>query len=396
MRHLTVACLTHRRVPLELLARLPRGAAVAGTLRPLAEGCDATGVVVLSTCNRFEVYVDSAGRLSRGVVAEAIAAVSGLAPDAVATHLELHRDDDAVAHLFGVAAGLDSRVVGEEEILGQVRAAADTARGADTLAGELTSLFQWAVRAGRRARRTGGFGEQRSTAHHAVQAIEGMLGGVVGRLVVVVGNGQMATRTVHVLRARGTSTVVCARRVDAARSALPATQVEPLEALPALLANADAVVCATSSPTPVITTAMVGAALVDRCARPLPVVDLSIPRNVEPTVGSLPGVTVLDLDTLTAPDRDRVGHGDTEPARQTLATELDAYREWRCGQQIGGLIRAMVDSAEDLRVREVARLSAGTDSRQRDLLDEVTRRVVGKLVHEAVTTLRGQAARLAG
>lgn len=390
MTGLTAACLTHRRTSLDVLALMPRGEALSAVAGTLLASCGADGIAALSTCNRFELYVDSTAPLEPGVLAAAIADAVGIADDVIAARIEVLTGPAAAEHLFSVAAGLDSRIVGEDEVLGQVRAAATVAATASTLTPELHALFQWAIRAGRRSRRLASLPRQRSAAVQAVDALQQLLGGLGGRRVLVVGTGRMASRAARALSSAGASLVV-AGRSTAGTLAEDGGVIQSLSKIPSLLPSVDAVICATSSPTPLVTADMLRRALSDG-HRKLPIVDLAVPANVDRACSALSTVTLLDLDTLAAHvDDDSVTSEQRHRAEDVVRAEVRAYSEWRRSRDVAALIRAVTARAEDVRTAELARVGDRAGQAQ-PMLEEVTRRVVNKLVHDIVVGIRQRAA----
>jgi glutamyl-tRNA reductase len=386
---LTAALITHRRAPLAVLERMPRGAELPSALAQVIRALPVGGAVGLSTCNRFELYLDSTGTPpGRAEVAAALTELTGVPKAVMGESLELVRGPDAVRHLFAVAAGLESRLLGEDEILGQVRTAARTAEQAGTATVGLRSLFEWGVRTGRRARRAAGLVEGRvSLATHAVAVLEQRLGPLGGRTVLLLGSGHMAGRVAAALRCRDARPVVLVRRPGAAPAGGP--PVLPLDELPDAIDCADAVLCATSAPQPVLSAALLARAAQQRGGRPpLVVIDLAVPRNVEVPAGRAAGVELLDLDALT--------EGDAAPAcaafgRRALRVVTEETRAFcaRDGQAAAGsLIEQVLRHGEGIRLAEVkraARLSPSTDPR---LLDELTARVLAKVLHAPIAAIR--------
>src|SRR5262245_21935325 len=226
MTYLWAACATHRRVPVSLLERFPRGDQVPAVLARLQDLPGVEGALVLSTCNRYEIYLSTARSFSRTELAELVATTAGVDLETVGPELEVHTTDEVVHHLFSVAAGLDSRAPGEGEILGQLRTAAQTAADVGSLDRELATLVQWAVRAGRRARRTAGAPVGRSSVGTAgVRLARQHLGSLQGRSVLVVGAGKVAGQTVRRLAQEGARAVLAARDPARAAERFPAHQV---------------------------------------------------------------------------------------------------------------------------------------------------------------------------
>jgi glutamyl-tRNA reductase len=391
MTHLWAACATHHRVPVSVLERFPRGDQVPAVLARLRALPGVRGALVLSTCNRYETYLSTDRAFSAAELGELLATTAGVDLATVGQTLDVHTGDDAVHHLFSVSAGLDSRAPGEGEILGQLRSAAQTAAHGESLDRELASLAQWAVRAGRRARRAGGSPVGRTSVGDAgVRLLHQHLDDLAGRVVLMVGAGRVAAQTVRSLTDEGARVVVAARDPERAAARFPAQEVVALPLTRDLLAGADAVVCATSAPGALLTGSMLVSASARR-RRPLVVVDLAVPRNVEPPPYDVPGLTLLDLDSLPGRDRHDLSPG-LDAARATIRAETASYLAGRAARQAGDLLAAVTARAEEVRRAELARVDGRVSDRERDLVDEVTRRLVGTLLHPALVGLRDLAA----
>ena len=392
MTRLWAACATHHRVPVALLERFPRGDQVPAVLARLRDLPGVNGALVLSTCNRYETYLSTDRSFSRPELAELLGATAGVDPDLVGAALDVRSGDDAVHHLFSVSAGLDSRAPGEGEILGQLRAAAQTAALEGALDLALASLVQGAVTAGRRARRAGGTLPARtSVGREGVQLVRRRLDGLRDRTVLVVGAGRVAAEAVDALTEGGARAVVAARDPAGAAERFPAYDVVALPLTPALLLAVDAVVCATSAPGAILSSTTLVAAMARREGTPLVVVDLAVPRNVEPVPDTLPGLTTLDLDALPGHGREQLSSG-FEAARETVAAETASYLSARAARQAGDLLGAVTARAEEVRREELARVEAQLSDDERALLEDVTRRLVGKLLHPALVGIRELAA----
>jgi glutamyl-tRNA reductase len=387
---LTAVCLTHHEAPLEVLECLPRGRSLAPALVALGRSPGVRGALLLSTCNRYEAYLTSDAPLDVAAVTATLAESAGLPSATVAKLIEWHHDADAVAHLFSVAAGLDSRLVGEGEILGQLRSAAQAAAAAGYLDADLATLSQWAVRAGRRARRVSGWTSTRiSVADQAVGVLESTLGGLSGRRVLVLGAGRLAQRSVRALTAQAATPVVCARDPAGAAKSLGSVRPVPMQLWPALIGAVDAVICATSAEQPILTTAQLATALPDPAARPVVVIDLAVPRNVEPQAAKLASLVYLDLDALARYDGCQpASRPDVRAAQHAVADETRDYLAARAGRQSSALLQELSEHAETIRRGELARVAGRVTDSDLAVIEEVTRRMVNKLLHPAITGIR--------
>jgi len=400
-----VVGLNFKSAPLELLERL----AVDPERLPkaLAHLLDRDHVhegVILSTCNRVEVYT-AISRFHGGAtdVRRFLAEFHHLEPQDFADQLYSYYEERAVRHLFAVASGVDSLVVGESQILGQVREAFRSAQAEQAVGPVLTTLFGQAIKVGRRARtETDVAAGPTSTLAVGLRVAERQLGSLAGRRVLVVGAGKMGRLAGRSLRAAGVGELVVANRSSANGAALARElggRHVRLDQVGDGLAAADLVVASTASMAPTVTAATVAEALARRQPSgkprpPLVLLDLGVPRDVEPEVRSLPGVFLADLDGLRAvletEDDGRVA--EVERVRRLIAEESSGFMTWQREVRLGPVIRALRARAEEVRRRELARAEArlaGLDASERAAVEAVTSRLVNKLLHEPV--VRGKA-----
>jgi glutamyl-tRNA reductase len=398
-----------RSAPIELLERLAidierRPKALAGLL-DLEHVHEA---VVVSTCNRVEVYTAiSRFHGAAGDVRRFLADLHGLGLDEFASHLYDYYEERAVQHLFAVAAGVDSMVVGEAQILGQVREAFQAAQAERTVGPVLSALFARAIKVGRRARSETGIGSGlASTVTVGLRVAEGQLGGLAGRRALLVGAGGVARLAGRALREAGAGELVVANRTAATGTALARQlggRAVPLERVTDELALADLAVAATAGTTPTVTAATVAAALARRAGPeagepgPLVLLDLGVPRDVEPGVRGLPGVVLADLDALRAVlETDEGPRREVERVRSLIAQETAAFMGGQREARLVPTIRALRVQAEQVRQQELAKASArlaGLDERQRAAVEAVTRGLVNKLLHDPMVRGKTLAAR---
>jgi glutamyl-tRNA reductase len=405
----------YRSAPLELLERL----AVDAERRPkaLAGLLDLEHVheaVVVSTCNRVEVYVAiSRFHGAAGDVRRFLADLRGLALGEFTDHLYDYYEERAVQHLFAVAAGIDSMVVGEAQILSQVREAFQAAQAERAVGPVLSALFARAIKVGRRARSETGIGAGlASTVTVGLRVADAQLGGLAGRRALLVGAGRVARLAGRALRKAGAGELVVANRTPASGAALArelAGRAVPLDRVAEELALADLAVAATAGTTPTVTAATVTDALARRtgpggapaASRPPPgplvVLDLGVPRDVEPEVRELPGVVLADLDALRAVlETDEGPRREVERVRALIAQETAAYMGGQREARLVPTIRALRARAEQVRQQELAKASArlaGLDERQRAAVEAVTRGLVNKLLHDPMVRGKTLAAR---
>ena len=400
-----VVGLSHRTVPLDLLERM----AVAESQLPkaladLTKRTFVTEAVLLSTCHRVEAYVvaerfHGAAQDIRNFLSE----LAFVPPEEITDGLYTYSDEAAAAHLFGVSAGLDSVVLGESQILGQVRDAWERARAEGAAGAGLSALFRHALEAGKRARTETGIGRGiTSLAHAAVAMATGHLGTLEGRRVVVLGAGEMGEGMASALsgaRAGGGDLVVVNRTWERATALAERVggRALPFEELPRALTEADLLLSSTGAPGVVVEESDLAAATVGRPERPLLVVDLGMPRNVDPGVGDLPSVTLLDLADLRAFVDSGLDERRKEVVRvrSIVADELARYGADAAARQVAPTVAALRRHAEAVRVGEMerhrARLS-DLDEREQEAVEALTRAIVAKLLHDPTVRLKGAAA----
>jgi glutamyl-tRNA reductase len=379
--------ISHRSAPVSLLEEVTVGIGdTSGVLGELKAGA-VSEAVVLATCNRVEVYADTDG-FHAGVdaITDLLARRSGVPLEELSKHLYVHWEGQAVVHLFQVACGLDSMVIGESQILGQLRRA--YAASGDTAGRVLHELFQTALRVGKRAHTETGIdvaGQSLVTVglEHAVRAV----GELEGRRVLVVGAGSMGALAGATLRRAGVSDVVVANRTpeNAARLALSLEgRGVGLDALADELVIADVVLTSTGATGLVVHRETVAAAVARRGGRPLAILDLALPRDVDPQVRSLPGVTLVDLETLqTALAGTDAGAG-VDAAREIVTEEVGTFLTWQKSSRVAPTVVALRSKADELVAAELARLSnklPELGERERAEVEQAVRRVVQTLLH---------------
>ena len=294
---------SHHTAPLALREKLAldatRSAALAARLQQTPGLQEFT---LLSTCNRVELYGVAADQTAVARLRDALCEITGCAPDEAAQVLVLRHNHDAITHLFSVSSGLDSQIVGETEILGQVKAAYDTALAQKWTGPVLNRVFQKAFQAAKHIRSNTGIGDgQISIATVAVDLAGRIFGELSSVKILVVGAGDIGLKTVIAFQGRGAKSItVASRTLSKAEAATaqtggwPATMAE----LPEIIADADIVASSTSAPDAVITHDLVAAAMKRRRSRPLFLIDLALPRDIEPATAKISDVYLYNLDDL--------------------------------------------------------------------------------------------------
>jgi glutamyl-tRNA reductase len=393
---IVVIGLNHRTVPLDLLERTTVAPdALPKALHDLVTRPNISEAVLLSTCNRTEVYA-VAERFHGAYqdIRDFLCQLAGMAPEDLQPHFYSQHDVAAVAHLFSVAAGLESAVVGESEILGQVRSAWLSAQAQGTARAALNLLFRHALEAGKRARTETGIGRSTaSVSHAAVEMATERLGTLTGARVLVVGAGAMGEGIVTALAGAGVGEVVVVNRSLERAEALAARvggRAAPVASLPSALADAEVLLTSTGAGSVVIEAEVVERA---KAGRPLLVVDVAVPRDVDPAVADVPGVTLLDLDDL----RDWAARGAAERATEAakvghiVAEEVGRYSEEAVARQAAPLVAQLRERAEAIRRRELERFEtrlATLDDRERAAVENLTNAIVAKLLHEPTAQLK--------
>jgi glutamyl-tRNA reductase len=393
-----VVGVSHHTAPVELLERLALEPSLVEKLMhalQLTEHVQETAV--LATCNRIEIYTD-VDRFHGSVeaICQTLCELAEQSTEAVVPHLYVHYDDAAVSHLFHVATGLDSMVVGEGQILGQVREALRVAQELGAAGPALNAAFQQALRVGKRTHAETGIDRAApSLVSVSLQRAEDHIGPLAGKRAVVVGAGAMASLAVSTLARLGVADIVVLNRTATKATRLAeqyAARTAPLEELADELATADLVLSCTGSVGLVLTADEVRAAR-PADAAPMAIVDLALPHDVDPTVQALPGVHLIDLRRLSdeLSDEDPEGLADVLGVRRIVAEEIQAFLGARRLASVTPTVVALRTMATGVVEAELSRL----DHRLPDLPPEVraelaltVRRVADKLMHEPTVRVK--------
>ncbi len=362
-------------------------------------------LAVLSTCNRFELYLavhdDAAGNMKAALLGYA-GHICGIPPAGLEPYVNYSADLDATLHLCRVAAGLDSMVLGEPQILGQVSDAFESAVRARTSGAVLATAFRAAIRAGRRARTETSIGQNpASVGSVAVRMAEQVIGQahLPAARVLILGAGQMAELVIKALHARGVRNLNVANRTSAHAEALAQRwngSALPLEQVERAMGEVDIVIASTGSPQPVILRGQVQRAMQRRPQRPLVLVDIAVPRDIEPAVAEVPGVRLLNLDDLqSCVDASLSERQAQVPGVEAIVDEeLAGVAAWLRDAEIRPVIAGLHKKAEEIRRRELERSMQrlqGLDDETRAYIQSMTRSMVNKLLHEPTARLRAAA-----
>ena len=361
--------MSHHHAPLEVRERLYLQ---DGQASELAEALGEA--VVLSTCNRTEIYLVGADPER---AREQLEERSGLELEGVLARWD---DGEAVSHLFRVAAGLDSLVPGESQILGQVRDAYESARTRGATGALLNRLFEDALHAGKRVRTEAKLHElPESVAASAVELGVRELGGAEGKRALLFGAGKMSELAARDLRERGAEVVISSRTLESAQDLAGRVggSAAVFDAVAVELPEADLVISATRCPYPIL-----HAEAVRPREKPLVLVDVAVPRDLDPAIGELEGCTLFDIDAL---GEGLVGREeDVREAEAIVAEEAARFAEWRRSRDAAGAIRDLRTRAEEIRSEELARAGsrlAELSDRERETVETLTTQIVNKLLH---------------
>lgn len=400
--HILATGLNHCTAPIELRERVAfRDARLTEALQALHGRPWVSEAAILSTCNRSELYAATPDPVvaARDITAF-LSDYHNVAPAEVQPHLYQHADDAAARHLFRVAVGLDSLVLGENQILSQVKHALQQACDVGTTRSLLNELFQRSLHLGKKARTETGLSRGAvSISSAAVDLARQVFGDLRGRRVLVVGAGKMSQQTLRHLMSSGVETVVVANRTYQRAAELAreygGTAVT-FDELERHLADADIVVSASAAPHAILTVDKLRPYLTRRRGRPLFIIDIALPRDVEPAVAELPNVYLFDIDDL----KDVADHYRQERSREVdqveamIADETQRFMSWISARDAGPVIRELRQKADALRDAECdrwLRKLGDLDAGQQDLVRQMMRSFENKLLHAPVSQIRALA-----
>lgn len=400
MDRLLLLGLNHTTAPLELRERLafsaPQRVEALGTFRSRFADCE---LVLLSTCNRIEMYAARAvhGHPREEEMIQFLAELRGLRPNEFAEHLYRKSDRHAVEHLFHVASSLDSMVLGETQILGQVREAYEASVGASAAGSILNPLFQRALAVGKQVMHETALSEGRlSVASIAVDYARGIFDRFGDKTVLSIGAGKMASLVLQSFAGlKPGKLLICNRdpaKAETLATRFGGTQV-PFEKLEDHLVAADIVLTSTGAPHAIITRQQIEGLRKRRRYRPLFLIDIAVPRDVESAVGEIDGVYLYNLDDLqqvvsqTQAQRKEV----IAAARQIVNQQVEAFLAWHRQRELGPAIHRLYNRYHAIAREELNRTLQklpNVSEAERAHLEDLTRRIVNKLLHDPIHTLR--------
>ena len=396
--NLLLVGVSHHTAPVDLREKLDFSSGdVGAAVEELATRAAVPECVVLSTCNRSEIYVGTAdAERSRLDVVDFLSEYHKLPRELFQPHLFSLEGRDAVTHLFRVAAGLDSAVIGEPQIFGQVKDAFQFASERRCIGRMLDRLFQWSFNVGKRVRRDTAIGEGAvSVSFEAVAIARKIFERLDGRRVLVVGAGDISTLTAQHLRSNGVGEILITSRTAGRAQELAAKvagRALPWEDVESALATADIVITATGAARPVLTRRQVET-VTRRRTDPLFIIDLAVPRDVEPSVGDIEQVFLYNIDDLQKFVQKNVSlrGSEVDRAEAIVAQEVEQFLAWHRSRNTKPTIVALRNHFYAIRHAELLRLEgklAGLTPEARERFEEVTRRMIEKLLHAPIEELK--------
>ena len=353
--------------------------------------------VILSTCNRLEVYalVQNSEIATRSIV-NFLSQSNGLPPETFEKYLYIKQNDEAVSHLMRVAAGLDSMVLGEPQILGQITSAYEAALSQNAAGTVLSRLFTAAIHAGKRARTETAISVNASSISSVAAGLaETLIGNLSRRQILLIGAGEMGAIAVRALVKRGASDILVANRTFETAQVLAqewAGKPISFQRLPEALASADIVITSTGAPHSILSRAMLSPACTHRQERPLFIIDIAVPRDVDPDVASLPNVHLRDIDDLQSQAEQNVQERKSEIPRveAIVAEESGKYMDWLLSLSAVSTITALRQHMEALRQKELHQLlnRLSLDEREQELVARMSHRLINKILHEPTIRLK--------
>jgi glutamyl-tRNA reductase len=402
--HIYCLGLNHTTTPIELREQFSLGEdAIRSTLARLACGHLATSIaelVIISTCNRIELYAAS----SHSVLAELeafLSDASGVSATQFHAHSYRYKDVDAARHLFTVAAGLDSLVIGEPQILGQIVRALELSRGQNMAGPILNRLFQAAIHAGKRARTETNISRNpASVSSLAASLAERVVHPIAEAQVVVIGAGEMAELAVEALRKRGAQKILVVNRTLERAHIIAdrwSADIATFENMEEALASADILISSTGAPHLILTERMVSEAMSAREQRPLVLIDIAVPRDIDSDAANIPHVKLYDIDNLNEKLEGALAErmAEVPQVKSILNEEIREFEEYMKSLEMIPIISDIRQQAESIRKemleKTLRRLPDLTDA-ERARIEAMTQALVKQILHAPTNRLRAEAA----
>lgn len=398
--HLAVLGINHKTAPVELRERVSLNAAKCAELaRRLMEGPGFSEVVPLSTCNRTEIYVVvSRPEMGRREVQRELAAVVGAHPGDLGCCLYYHRGEAAAGHLYRVAASLDSLVVGEAQIMGQIKAAYHAAHENGSTSVILNRLFRHALEVGKRVRTETRIGENPvSVSSVAVEMVKKVYDDLEGRTAMLLGAGKMGELTATHLVSQGVSSIFVSSRTFSKAEALAeqfSGRAIGFDSLDEYLPRADIIISATGAPHHVLTRGQVEEAMRRRHNRPIFLIDIAVPRDIEPEVRDVYNAFLYDMDDLkeVAAANARTRQKEAVRAEKIIDEEVANFTHWLSSLDVVPTITALREMAEEVKASEMARamakMGADLSAADRERIEAMASGIVNKILHTPMVELK--------
>ncbi|MEW6277837.1 MAG: glutamyl-tRNA reductase [Candidatus Eremiobacterota bacterium] len=394
--------LNHRTAPVDLREKVVfQSERLPEALQALKERPGIRECAILSTCNRTELYAVTQEPEAQDTLAAFLAGSQGLSPAVLSEHFYLHRGAQAVTHLFSVSSGLDSMVVGENQILGQVRSAYEAARQAAVTGPLLDRLFPWAVRVGKRARSQTRIAQGASSVSAAaVELARHIFGDLSGRRLMLLGAGKMTELTLKLLSSAGVRQITVTNRTFPRAEELARQcggEAVPFERLDRALADVDILIASTGAPHYVVTAERLQGVMRARRNRPLFLVDIAVPRDFEPSCSDLDNVYLYNIDDLqgVVAQNLTLRQKEVNKVLDIVRVEAEGFLADLDSRRASGAIRTLRESFEEIRAQEVGRYAdkAGLSADETARLETFSRSLLNKLLHAPTLRLKqlGQA-----
>mgnify|MGYP000315474397 CR=1 FL=1 len=401
--HIYCLGLNHNTTPLDLRERFSLSEdAIRSALARLSCGHLATSIaelVILSTCNRTELYAASS-HMAIAELEALLSDASGIPANQFYTHAYRYEDLDAARHLFEVAAGLDSLVIGEPQILGQIVRALELSRGQNTAGPVLNRLFQSAIHTGKRARTETGISRNpASVSSLAASLAERVVHPIAEAQVVILGAGEMAELAVEALRKRGANRILVVNRTLERAHAIAdrwGAQTATFETLNTALASADILISSTGAPHAILSVEMVKQAMDARPQRPLFLIDIAVPRDIDPDAANIPHVKLYDIDNLNAKLEDSLAErmAEVPQVQSILDEELIEFAEYMKSLEMIPIIADIRQQAETIRqevLEKTLRRLPNLTEAERARIEAMTQALVKQILHAPTQRLRAEA-----
>ena len=395
--HVLCTGLNHKTAPLEVRERVSFSKEQLQQALPALKA-DISEGVILSTCNRTEVYtVSETPETSTQAISSFLSRFHSVAPESFTPHTYHYVDLEAVRHLFRVASGLDSLILGESQILGQVRDALTATAATGSPGVPLSRLFHYALRTGRRVRDETDIGTNAfSVSYAGVRLAERVLGDLKSRSVLLVGAGKAGRLAARALRTAGVEGLFISNRTLSRAEELAQElhgQPVPFNQVMDTLKGCDIAISSTDAPEMVLTQAAVADVMDTRDGRPLFIFDLAVPRDIDPQVTGLPGVYLFNMDDLEAiAEENRLERQKSAAAAEVIVEEeVERFTRWWRSLETVPLVKGLLQEAEAIRKMEVEkalRHLPDMTPQQRKAVEQLSRSIVNKLLHKPITALK--------